>query len=71
MQQKAALPMNSQTTENQYIKSEYDNSEISSLTMGANGQKLDSKNDVADIISKSKAVYGLVGVQRYVLKEVS
>ena len=66
MQQKAALPMNTPTTENQYIKSEYDNSEASPQTAGANGQKLDSKNDVTDIISKPKAVYGIVGLQRYI-----
>ena len=67
MQQKTALPINTPITENPYIKSEYDNSEVSSLTTGANAQKLDCKNDVADIISKPRAVYGLVGVQRYVL----
>ena len=66
MQQKASLPTNSSTTENQYIESEYDNSEIQSPVTVANGQKQCSKSDAADMINKPKTIYGLVGVQRYV-----
>ena len=53
-------------SENHYIKSEYDNSEVLNPTT-TNGQKLDSKNDVVDMTNKPKTVYGIVGVQRLVL----
>ena len=66
MQQKAATPSN-HITENQLIKSEYENSDNTPKEENSL-QNTESKNCAINTTLKHQPVYGVVGIQRYVAK---